>query len=348
MNSNQREKVVRHSKRFPVALGARLRRLWLLVILICLCWGSVGQAQKLETQDVKTNLTPGAVLMDDIQVPAEFAFSPQFTYTSKLWTDGEVPYVFDDNVNEYGRNAMFAAMLEWEKVAGVDFRPAQDYDANYVHIQNSNANNSFVGMRGGMQIINIVSWDDKFIIVHELGHCLGLWHEQSRPDRDTYVEIIYGNIQAGKEGNFAIKNDAYSNGPYDFDSIMHYNQCTFSTGCDPGKTCKCAPGTEAILVREPYRAEWQNKIGQRSRLSSLDRNVMATLYPIPVYVDGSYTGSVEKGTSTQPFKSFVAGAKAVAPDGRVIVRPGSYAAAGSYNKPMTIKAPQGGVTLGNQ
>jgi hypothetical protein len=54
MNSNRQEKVMRDSKQFRVALGARLRRLWLLVILACL-------------------------------------FSPQFTYTSKLWPDGEVP-----------------------------------------------------------------------------------------------------------------------------------------------------------------------------------------------------------------------------------------------------------------
>jgi hypothetical protein len=66
MNSNQQEKVMRHSQRFPVAWAERLRRLWLLALLVCLCWGSVGQARKLETQDVKTNLTPGAVLMDDI------------------------------------------------------------------------------------------------------------------------------------------------------------------------------------------------------------------------------------------------------------------------------------------
>ena len=74
---------------------------------------------------------------------------------------------------------------------------------------------------------------------------------------------------------------------------------------------------------------------------------MATLYPVPVYVDGSYTGSVEKGTINQPFKSFVSGANAAAPGGRVIVRPGSYSAVGNYDKPMAIKAPQGGVTLGN-
>ncbi len=336
-----------HRKQNQVASSVRLRYFWLMVILIGFCWGSVVQAQKDKTQTPKTNLTPGTVLMDDIQVPAGFALGAGFTYATNLWPDGEVPYVFDANVNEYGQNAMAAAMAEWEKVAGVDFRPAQDYDVNYVHIQDSNGNSSYIGMKGGMQIINIISWDSKFTIAHELGHCLGLWHEQTRWDRDTYVEIVTGNIQAGHEHNFNLNSNAYTNGPYDFDSVMHYSKCAFSTGCNPGKTCKCAAGTETILVREPYRAQWQDKIGQKTHLSSLDRNVMATLYPIPVYVDGSYTGSVEKGTITQPFRSFVTGANAVAPDGRVIVRPGSYAAVGSYDKPMTIKAPQGGVTLKN-
>ena len=330
-----------------VASGGRLRYFRLLVILIGLCWGSVAQAQKVEAQAVKTDLTEGTVLIGDLQVPARAASLAEFTYTIKLWADGEVPFVFDANVAESRQNAMRAAMAEWEKVAGVHFRPAQDYDVNYVHIQNSDGNNSAIGMWGGKQIINIVSWDSKFIMAHELGHCLGLWHEQTRPDRDAYVEIIGQNIQAGKEHNFALNNSAATYGLYDFDSVMHYSKCTFSTGCPPGQACECAAGTETILVREPYKAEWQNKIGQRTHLSSLDRAGMSSLYPVPVFVDGSYTGKVEKGTSDQPFKSFVAGAEAVAPGGRVIVRPGSYAVAGSYDKPMRIKAPRGEVTLGN-
>ena len=58
---------------------------------------------------------------------------------------------------------------------------------------------SFVGKRGnGAQAISIGKNCDKFgIVVHELGHVVGFWHEHTRPDRDNHVHIIRENIMAG-------------------------------------------------------------------------------------------------------------------------------------------------------
>uniref|UniRef100_A0A1I8FH63 Metalloendopeptidase n=1 Tax=Macrostomum lignano TaxID=282301 RepID=A0A1I8FH63_9PLAT len=95
--------------------------------------------------------------------------------------------------------------------------------------------------KGGVQSVSIGKNCDKLgIVMHELGHVIGFWHEHTRPDRDKYIEIIEENILESQKYNFKVLTsmDVDSLGePYDFDSIMHYARSTFRHLAEPGTPC---------------------------------------------------------------------------------------------------------------
>ena len=71
-------------------------------------------------------------------------------------------------------------------------------------------------------------------VIHEIGHTVGLKHEQSRCDRDDHVNVYYGNVQPGKEGNFDTECLGHTDyGAYDFNSVMHYSSGGFSKNGSP-------------------------------------------------------------------------------------------------------------------
>jgi len=95
---------------------------------------------------------------------------------------------------------------------------------------------SYFGRQGGEQAVNleIPGCMNKNTIFHEVFHALGKVHEQSRPDRDNYVEIISANIEPGMEHNFDIQQRVDPAGTtYDLQSIMHYEPTAFSKNGRP-------------------------------------------------------------------------------------------------------------------
>ncbi|MFM9995167.1 MAG: M12 family metallopeptidase [Phycisphaerales bacterium] len=313
------------------------------------------------------DLTPGYVLVEgDIQVRldrylavlsgAEATFGP-----AVYWGLGIVPYAFAANVSAANQQAMLNTMAMIEQRAGVDFRE-HGGDPNWIVIQDSAFNNSPVGVQGGWQIINIADWGNPIIMAHELYHSLGFRHEQSRPDRDTFVTINTGNIcgaavcppgtGAGQccacvnalgqciscDFNFAIRSDASTFGPYDFDSFMHYGRADFS--CN---------GMDTITVNTPWNTQWQNAIGQRDHFSYLDAVVCRGLYPFDGdrWLDPNYFG-VQVGTMLQPWNDTFATSLFFTPVGGTLwIKPGNYSAVGVYASNKWVQAPAGGVVLGN-
>lgn len=114
------------------------------------------------------------------------------------------------------------------------------------------------------QQMNISSQCGYGATVHEIAHALGLAHEKSRSDRDSYVTINYSNIPSDKHDNFNKSGSSHANyGSYDYDSIMHYG----------AYDCLMNGSIKTIITETGAR------IGQRNGLTTSDVSVLNFLYP---------------------------------------------------------------------
>jgi hypothetical protein len=206
------------------------------------------------------------------------------TTSSFLWTDGIVPYTIAADVPNPDRVA--DAVRHIEEMTAIRFvrrtnSNAQRYP-NYVEIisnGNEGWSSSAIGMRGGRQVLRFSDRHSWPILVHEFLHALGVYHEQSRSDRDNFVEIRWSNIQDDAIGNFQKKPDAVDYFDYDYGSIMHYPRTSFAKDSSQPTIVPLQSGVT---------------IGQRNGLSYGDRQTIAKMYER--FFDRGYAGVWRSGT----------------------------------------------------
>lgn len=185
------------------------------------------------------------------------------------WPDGNVAFRIDPALPNQQR--VTDAIAHWEANTNIRFRQRTN-EANFVTFRPSAGCSAHVGMRGGEQSVNLATGCTLGNTIHEIGHTVGLWHEQSREDRDSFVQIVFTNIQPDAVHNFNQHiTDGDDVGPYDYGSIMHY----------PANAFAINPSQPTIIAPQP--------IGQRSGLSAGDIAAVNRIYPRKVTLGDTST-----------------------------------------------------------
>ena len=188
-----------------------------------------------------------------------------------------VRYEYAPDLTPDRRQIAYKAILHWEKNTNVRFLNANNIkekshprwgDYPCVIFTNSNKNNSYVGMSGGRQVINLRSYQHVSAAIHEIGHAIGLYHEHCANNRDRYININYSNIKPSARHNFDIPNRTTGIHPMsdgiDFNSIMLYGSYTSDTNIvydtnKPMMTKKDGSTWNRSEVLSKFDKMWANK-----------------------------------------------------------------------------------------
>jgi astacin len=223
----------------------------------CIVLGTVEEMER-AAEAIRAGEEPEAV-------SGEIQFGVGITGEKYRWPNGLMPYEIDPSLPNKSR--VTNAIAHWEQKTNMRFVLRTSANAsqypNYVRFKPASGCWSSVGMRGGRQDIGLASGCSTGNTIHEIGHAFGLWHEQSREDRDKHVRINWQNIQSGKEHNFNQHiTDGDDYGPYDYGSIMHYGRFAFTKNNQP--------------TIDPLKSGVT--IGQRSSLSAGDIAAIHAMY----------------------------------------------------------------------
>lgn len=185
------------------------------------------------------------------------------------WSNALIPFEISEDLPFKSKLAVMQAIAHWQEKTQLQFVELTSKNRSQYHDYISfipaggTTCSSYVGKQGGRQEINLSPRCTTMNTVHEIGHALGLWHEQSRTDRANFIRIAWENIDEDHKYNFDQHlTDGNDFGDYDYQSIMHYGPYAFSKN-----------GQKTIIPLSEYV-----EIGQRERLSEKDIAAINAMY----------------------------------------------------------------------
>lgn len=166
------------------------------------------------------------------------------------WPGGRMSVVFEGAVSAEQQAYFFDVCGRWSDAADVRCVAASPGDEALTVTAGAPGSgcHSVVGYGPYYRLMNLEAscWYDG-VVLHEIGHALGLLHEHQRPDRDAFVAVDYANIQPAYRFAFDY-GFGRAHGPYDLRSVMHYQWYAFAA--DGGRPALTPRGGQPTLMHE--------------------------------------------------------------------------------------------------